>query len=158
MSTISPVPEGQSALSPSLIAKNCAKALDFYKSAFGATEEFRLVEPSGKIGHAEIRIAGALIMLADEYPDFGCLSPASVGGCPVKLHLYVQDVDAALARALSAGATLVRELRTEFYGDRTATVADPFGYSWQLASRVENVSPAQMQARWNKTLQAGSAA
>jgi PhnB protein len=153
MPTVSPVPQGQSALVPHLVAKNCAKAIDFYKIAFGATEEFRLVEPSGKIGHAELRIGGALIMLADEYPDFGAVSPPSVGGCPVKLQLYVTDADAAVARAVAAGATVVREAKTEFYGDRTATVADPFGYTWQIASRVENVSPTEMQARWNKMMQ-----
>lgn len=146
------VPQGQSALTPCLIAKNCARAIEFYKTAFGATEDFRLVEPSGKIGHAEIRIAGALVMLADEYPDFGALSPGTVGGCPIKLHVYVADVDAAVARAVTAGATVVRQAKDEFYGDRTATVADPFGYSWQLASRVEKVSPAEMQRRWTRML------
>lgn len=155
MSTVDPVPAGQSPLVPYLVVANCAKAIGFYTSAFGATEEFRLVEPSGKIGHAEIRIEGALIMLADEYPDFGALSPSSVGGCPVKLQLYVRDADASVARAVKAGATLVRQLKNEFYGDRTAMLADPFGYSWQIASRIENVSPAEMQARWNSMMQPG---
>jgi PhnB protein len=155
MSTSRPVPTGQTALTPHLVARNCAKAIEFYKAAFDAKEEFRLVEPSGKVGHAELRIHGALVMLADEYPDFGALSPASVGGCPVKLHLYVPDVDAAVARAVAAGATLVREVRNEFYGDRTGTIADPFGYSWQIATRIEEVSPVEMQARWTRALQDG---
>lgn len=155
MSTVDPVPTGQSALVPYLVVKHCAKAIDFYAAAFGATEQFRLVEPSGKIGHAEIRIEGALIMLADEYPDFGAFSPSSIGGCPIKLQLYVRDADASVARAIKAGATLVRQLKDEFYGDRTAMVADPFGYAWQLASRIENVSPAEMQARWDRMIQAG---
>jgi PhnB protein len=150
--SINPVPAGQSALSMHLVTKDSAKAIEFFKAAFGATEEFRLTEPSGKVGHAEIRIHGALVMLADEYPDFGALSPASVGGCPVKLHLYVADADAAVARAVKAGATLLRPVRNEFYGDRTGTVVDPFGYSWQIASRVEEVSPVEMQKRWSAVL------
>lgn len=155
MSTLKPVPDGQTALTPYLVARNCAKAIEFYKAAFDAEEEFRLVEPPGKVGHAELRIHGARVMLSDEYPDFGTLSPASVGGCPVRLHLYVPDVDAAVARAVAAGASLVRAVRNEFYGDRTGTIADPFGYSWQIATRIEEVSPAAMQARWTKALQGG---
>ncbi|HZP98205.1 MAG TPA: VOC family protein [Reyranella sp.] len=126
----------------------CAKAIALYKEAFGATEDFRLVEPSG----AELRIGGALISMADEYPDYGCLSPPSIGGSPVKFQLYVADVDAAVARAAKAGATLTWNVRNEFYGDRTATVADPFGYSWQLSSRIEAVTPAEMQARWSRAM------
>jgi PhnB protein len=152
MSSVSPVPDPQRPLAPYLVAKNCDKAIAFYKAAFGATEDFRLVEPSGKVGHAELRIQGALVMLADEYPDFGALSPASVGGCPVKFLLYVDDADKAVARAVAAGATIVRQLRNEFYGDRVATIADPFGYSWQIASRVEDISPAEMQARWDRMM------
>lgn len=152
---VAPVPPGQGALTPYLIVKDAAAALAFYARAFGATEDFRLTEPSGKVGHAEIRIAGALVMLADEYPDFGALAPPSVGGCPVKLHLYVPDVDAAVARAVAAGATVLRAVKLEFFGDRTGTLADPFGYSWQLASRVETVSPAEMQRRWDKALAGG---
>ncbi len=152
MSSVNPVPSNQSAVIPTLNTKNSAKAIEFYQAAYGATDDFRLVEPSGKIGHAEIRIEGAPIMLADEYPDFGALSPATVGGCPVKFQIYVTDTDKAVERAVKAGATVTRELRNEFYGDRTATVADPFGYSWQLSSRIENVTPAEMQARWNKMM------
>jgi PhnB protein len=152
MSKVNPVPQGHSPLVPQLVTKNCANAIAFYQRAFGAKEQFRLVEASGKVGHAELRIDGALLTLADEYPDFGCLSPATIGGSPVQLQLYVPDVDAAVDRAVTAGATLVRPLRNEFYGDRTATVADPFGYSWNLASRVEEVPPAEMQARWDRMM------
>lgn len=152
MSNIDPVPTGHSPLVPMLGMKNCAKAIAFYKDAFGATEEFRLVEASGKIGHAELRIGGALVSVSDEYPDYGCLSPPSIGGTPVKFQLYVADVDAAIARAVRAGASLVRSLRNEFYGDRTGTVADPFGYSWQLSSRIETVAPSEMQARWDRAM------
>lgn len=93
-----------------------------------------------------------MVSVSDEYPDYGCLSPLSIGGTPVKFQLYVPDVDAAIARAVQAGATLVRPLRNEFYGDRTGTVADPFGYSWQLSSRIETVSPSEMQARWDRAM------
>lgn len=155
-SGVAPVPEGHGALVPMLGFKNCAKAIAFYERAFGATEEFRLVEPSGKVGHAEMRIGGAVISMADEYPDYGCLSPPSIGGSPVKFQLYVADVDAAVTRAEKAGATLVRPVRDEFYGDRTATIADPFGYTWQLSTRVENVAPAEMQARWDRAMAGGS--
>jgi len=152
MSNIDPVPTGHSPLVPMLGMKNCAKAIAFYKDAFGATEEFRLVETSGKIGHAELRIGGALVSVSDEYPDYGCLSPPSIGGTPVKFQLYVADVDAAIAQAVQAGASLVRSLRNEFYGDRTGTVADPFGYSWQLSSRIETVAPSEMQERWDRAM------
>ena len=152
MSGIDPVPQGHSPLVPTLTLKNASAAIAFYKEAFGATEELRLAEPSGKVGHAELRIGGALVALADEYPDYGCLSPATIGASPVSFHLYVPDVYAAVARAVTACATLVRPLRNEFYGDRTATVADPFGYRWQLSSRIEDVSPGEMQARFERLM------
>lgn len=155
MSSLDPIPSAQSPLTPHLVVQGAANALAFYAAAFGAIENFRLTEPSGKIGHAEICIHGALVMLSDEYPDFGALGPASIGGSPVKLHLYVADVDAAVARALAAGATLIRPVRDEFYGDRTGTIVDPFGHSWQLASRVAEVSPAEMQARWDRMIAQG---
>ncbi len=150
MSMVKANPEVRSVLAPYLITRDCPKAIAFYTAAFGATEDFRLMMPSGKVGHAEIRIAGAQVLLADEFPDFGALSPASIGGCPITLHLLVEDADAAVARAVGAGAMLVRELSNEFYGHRAATVADPFGYSWKLSSVIEDVSPAEMQARLNK--------
>lgn len=152
MSNIHPIPPEHSPLVPHLAVKAASKAIAFYETAFGAAEEFRLAEASGKIGYAQLRVGGAVFALADEYPDFGCLSPATIGGTPVKLQLYVQDVDASVARALQAGATLVRALRNEFYGDRTATVADPFGYQWQLSSRIETLGPSEMQARWNRMM------
>lgn len=152
MSNVKPVPDSHSALVPMLGIKNCAKAIAFYKEAFGAMEDFRLVEASGKIGHAELRIGGALISVSDEYPDYGCLSPLSIGGTPVKFQLYVENVDAAVERAIQAGASLLRPVRDEFYGDRTGTVADPFGYSWQLSSRKEAVTPEEMQARWDRAM------
>src|SRR4051812_38032073 len=108
-----------------LIVKNTPAAIAFYTAAFGAKELFRLVEPSGKVGHAEVELAGTTLALADEYPDFGALSPISVGGSPVSMHLYVDDVDAVVAKAEKAGATLLRPIVDEFYGDRVGMITDP---------------------------------
>jgi PhnB protein len=130
-------------------------ALAFYGKAFGAVELFRLVEPSGRVGHAEIKIGDSVLMLNDEYPDFGARSPASVGGSPVAFRIEVPDADAAVARAVKAGATVVRPVQDEFYGDRMGMVACPFGYRWSLATPKEEVSPAEMQKRWTEML-AGS--
>jgi PhnB protein len=144
------IPEGMHSVTPHLVCAGAAKAIDFYQKAFGATEVYRLTDPqSSRIGHAELRIGGALLMLADEWPDFGALSPASIGGSPVTLHLYVDDVDAVVERATAAGATILRAIRNEFYGDRTGTMVDPFGHQWQIATRKEEVSPQEMQKRWN---------
>lgn len=140
-------------LTAHLIVKNAARALDFYRDAFGAEELFRLVEPSGKVGHAEMRIGATGFMLADEYPDFGALGPASIGGTPVKFRLEVADAQAAMARAVKAGAVEVRPLKDEFYGDRTGMVADPFGHHWFIAQKVEDVSPEEMQRRWTQMLE-----
>jgi PhnB protein len=138
------------ALSPYLVVKGAARAIEFYRVAFGARELYRLRDPgSDRLGHAELDVLGSRLMLADEYPDFGALSPISVGGSPVSLHLYVEDVDATFARAVAAGATVLRPLKDEFFGDRTGMVADPFGHRWHLATRKEAVSPEEMQRRWD---------
>ena len=136
-------------LTPHLVVRGAAKAIQFYVDAFGAAEVFRLTEPSGKVGHAEIRVGDGTLMLADEYPDFGALSPSTIGGSPVSMHLYVDDVDASLARVVALGATVLRQAKDEFYGDRTATMVDPFGHRWQLSMRKETVSPEEMQRRWS---------
>jgi PhnB protein len=136
------------ALTPYLIVNDAALAIEFYTQVFGAQEEFRLTDPEGKIGHAELTIGGARMMLADEYVDFGALSPPSVGGTPVHIHVYVEDIEQVVTRALAAGGLLIREVKLEFFGDRTCTLVDPFGHHWQLATRVEDVSPAEMQRRW----------
>jgi PhnB protein len=147
MSTVKPVPDEYQALAPYLIVKGAAGAIEHYIAAFGAREIYRLVEPSGKVGHAELEIGRSRFMLADEYPDWGALSPVTVGGTPVSLHLYVDDVDAVVARAVDAGATVLRAVKDEFFGDRTAQVMDPFGHKWHLATHKEDVSPAEMQRR-----------
>jgi len=154
MRTAKPIPDGRQVLTPYLVVRNAAKAIEFYTEAFGAKEVFRLTEPQGKIGHAELRIGDSLLMLADEYPDFGALGPASIGGSPVTLHLYVEDVDRVVAGATSAGATLLRAVKDEFYGDRTGMIVDPFGHKWHIATHAEDVSPQEMQRRWGAMLRA----
>lgn len=142
-------------LSPYLVVQGAARAIEFYVRVFGARELYRLTEPSGKIGHAELELSGCRCMLADEYPDFGALAPPTVGGSPVSLHLYVDDVDAVVASALELGATLLRPVKLEQFGDRTGLVLDPFGHRWHLATRVEQVSPEEMQRRWSNSFTAG---
>ena len=141
-------------LTPYLVVKGADAAIRFYATVFGAREDFRLTEPSGKVGHAELLIGDSRLMLADEYPDFGALGPASIGGTPVGLQLYVPDVDATIALAEACGATLLRAAKDEFYGDRSGVVVDPFGHRWHLATRKEVVTPQQMQARWSAMLSA----
>jgi PhnB protein len=131
------------------------EAIGFYVKAFGATELFRLTDPSGRIGHAEIKIGDSVLMLNDEYPDFGAKSPATTGGSPVAFHVQVADADKAVDRAVKAGATLVRPVQDQFYGDRSGMVACPFGYRWFLGATKEVVSPIEMQKRWSKMLEGG---
>ena len=131
-------------------------ALAFYAKAFGAVEQFRLTEPgSGRIGHAEIRIGDSLLMMNDEYPSFGAKSPNAIGGSPVAFHVQVPDADKAVERAIAAGATLVRPVQDQFYGDRSGMVACPFGYRWSLATPKETVSAAEMQKRWSEMMESG---
>jgi PhnB protein len=140
------------AVTPYLVVRHAARAIEFYTEAFGARELFRLSEPDGKIGHAELAFGDATIMLADEYPDFGALSPHSVGGSPVKLRLEVDDADAAIRQAVEAGATVLRPARDQFHGDRSGMIVDPFGHSWFIAARIEDVTPAEMQRRFSAAL------
>jgi PhnB protein len=145
----------QSTLTPYLSLKDTSAAIAFYKKAFGAKESFRLTAPSGKIGHAEIAIGDALMMLSDEAPDFGHMSAQTLGGSPILLHLYVADVDAFVATAIKGGATLLRPVKDEFYGDRTGQIADPFGYKWMIATRKKQLSPDEMQRLWSEALAGG---
>src|SRR5882757_4023653 len=148
--------EARQTLRAHMTVHDAKAAITFYAKAFGAVEVFRLVEPaSGRVGHAEIRIGDSILMLNDEYPDFGAKSPAATGGSPVAFHIHVADADKAVDRAIKAGATLVRPVQDQFYGDRAGMVACPFGYRWFLAAPKEVVSPAEMQKRWNEMLAAG---
>lgn len=149
MKTVKPAPDVSRAPTPHVVVKGAAKAIQFYVDAFGAREIYRLAEPGGKIGHAELAIGTGKLMLADEYPDWGALSPVTIGGSPVSIHLYVEDVDDVVNRAVRCGATVLRQAKDEFFGDRVATLVDPFGHRWQLATRLEDVAPAEMQRRWS---------
>jgi PhnB protein len=140
-------PDGYHSVTPYLIVRGGTRALDFYKKAFGATELMRLDAPGGKIGHAEIRIGDSVVMLADENPDWGSKSPESYGGSPVHLMIYVDDVDTVFKRSLGTGATETRPVKDQFYGDRSGTLADPFGHSWTIATHKEDLSPEEIQKR-----------
>jgi PhnB protein len=149
MSTaVQPIPDGYQAATPYLIVANAAKAIEFYKQAFGAAETVRMAAPGGKIMHAEIKIRQAPIMLADECPEWDARSPRTLGGSPVGLLLYVEDVDSFVQKATAAGATLVKPVQDQFYGDRTGTLVDPFGHKWTIATHKEDVSPEEMQKRF----------
>lgn len=147
---VSPIPEQYHTATPYLIAKDAAKALEFYKTAFGAEVLSAMKEPSGKIGHAEIRIGDSIIMLADEYPEMKIVSPVTLGGTPVSILLYVEKVDDTFAQAIAAGATVTAPLENKFYGDRMGCLKDPFGHSWYLASRIEILTDKEIQERMAK--------
>jgi uncharacterized glyoxalase superfamily protein PhnB len=125
-----------------------SEAIEFYRRAFNATELFRLQEPSGRIGHAEIRIGPATVMLSDEYPEHGIVGPRALGGTTFSIHLHVENADSAFEQAVNAGATVVRPLKDQFYGERSGTVRDPFGHEWLLGSHIEDVSTDEMQRRY----------
>lgn len=144
---VKPIPDGYHSVTPYLCVKDAARAIEFYKQAFGATERILMADPGGRIGHAEIKIGDALIMLADEFPEMGFLSPETTGGSPVMLHLYVKDVDAFFNQAVAAGAKAQRPVEDQFYGDRAGKLADPFGHVWYIATHKEDVSPEEMKRR-----------
>jgi len=144
---IKAIPDGYQTATPYLIIAGAAAAIDFYKRAFGATEMMRMVDPNGRIGHAEIRIGDSVIMLADEHPEMGYRSPRSLGGSSVSILLYLADVDAVFARAVAAGARAQRPVIDQFYGDRSGTLEDPFGHVWTVATHVEDVPAEEIQRR-----------
>ena len=153
---VAPIPPGYASVTPYLIVRGAAQAIDFYRRAFGAVELFRLAGPDGTIGHAEIRIGNSPVMLADGmggYPD-----PLTLGGSAVSFMLYVPDVDAAFARAIAAGGTVKRPVADQFYGDRTGTLADPFGHVWSLGTHVEDVSPQEMDRRFQAMMKPAAGA
>jgi PhnB protein len=148
MSTnVKPIPDSYPVVAPYLIIPGAAKALEFYKEVFGAKERMRLEMPGGVIGHAEIQFGDSVVMMADEFPQMGIQGPAKYGGSPVSLHLYVTDVDAVVAKAVSLGAKITRPVANQFYGDRSGTITDPFGHIWNIATHVENVSHEETTRR-----------
>jgi len=144
---VQPIPEGYHAVTPYLIFSSAAEAIAFYAKALGASEVLRMDGPGGKIHHAEINIGGSRVMLADEHPEIQALSPKTIGGSPVSMHLYVEDVDAAVKRAVEAGATLIRPVSDQFYGDRVGGIEDPFGYRWFIATRKEDLTMDEIRRR-----------
>lgn len=141
---VTAIPKGYNSITPYLILNQAAKAIEFYKKVFGAKERMRM-EHNGKVGHAELKIGDSLIMLADECPEKGAVSPK--GGAGVGIHLYVKDVDAVFKKAVASGAKVLREVDNMFYGDRSGGIEDPFGHHWYIATHVENVTPAKLRKR-----------
>jgi PhnB protein len=152
---VKPIPDGYHSVTPYLIVRGGAQALEFYKKALGAKEVMRMPGPDGKVGHAEIRIGDSHIMLADEHPERGVVGPQALGGSPVGLCVYVENVDAVFDRAVSAGAKVVHPVKDQFYGDRSGTVDDPFGHRWTIATHKEDVSPEEMQRRMQAFMKQG---
>ena len=146
MSAVRPIPEGKEGAVPYLCVRGGSEAIDFYVRAFGAVESFRM-EHEGKIGHAELKIGPAVIFLADEYAEMGWLSPQAIGGTPVMMHLYVEDVDAFAQKAVAGGAKLIRPVEDQFYGDRGGRLEDPFGHRWHVATQIEELTPEEMRRR-----------
>jgi len=136
-------------LFPYLRVKNAGKAIEFYTRAFGVTEKFRLTEPSGRIGHCELDFGGAVVMLSEEYPELGFVGPQTIGGTSMSIHLHVDDCDAAIRHAVAEGAEVVREPSDAFYGERSGTVRDPFGHEWMIGHSIEDVTPEEMQRRYD---------
>ena len=147
MPNVKPVPEGYHNVTPYLFVRSAASAIDFYKNIFGATEIMRMPGSNGKIMHAELRIGDSIVMLADENPQTGVMSPQTIGGFSVGMHLYVENVDQVIQKAVESGAKLLRPIKNQFYGDRSGSVLDPFGHMWSVATHVEDVSPEEMRKR-----------
>jgi len=155
--TVRPKPDGYHSVTPYLSIKGAAEAIEFYKRAFSATELFRLVAPSGDIGHAEIKIGNSAIMLADPCETGPFRSPQSLGGSSIGLHVYVEDVDALFAQAVGAGAKVVKPVQDQFYGDRTGTLEDPFGHVWFLATHKEDLTSEEIKKRAEALFKQGGA-
>ena len=156
MSKVSYIPKDYNSVTPYLIVKDAAKAIEYYKKVFGATETVRMNGPDGKVGHAELKIGNSIIMLADENPSMGPghTSASTVGGSPVSLYVYLPDVDKAVERATAAGGKLLKPVEDQFYGDRSGFIQDPFGHLWGIATHVEDVSPEEMKERMKKLMPA----
>jgi PhnB protein len=155
MAKVKPIPEGYPRLSPYLYVDDAQAAIDFYGEVFGTKERMRMPAPEGKIGHAELQFGDSILMLADQFPEMGARSPRTVGGSPVTLSVYVEDVDDVYQRAMRGGATEIRGVRDEFYGDRTGQFEDPFGHRWSIATHVEDVAPDEMEKRAAQMMQQG---
>ena len=149
---VKPIPDGYGAVTPVLVVSGAARAMEFYRTVFGAKERMRMTGPGGKIVHAELTIGNAVLMVTDEFPEWGNLGPKSAADSPVRIALYVDDVDELVKRAVAAGATLLIPVADQFYGDRSGRLADPFGHLWIVSTHKEDVSPGEMQRRMDELL------
>jgi PhnB protein len=147
MNPVKPIPDGYHTATPYLIVNSASDALSYYKKAFAATELFRMAGPDGKIGHAEFKVGDSIMMIADENPAMEARSPKSLGGSPISIMLYVEDVDVVFNRAIAAGATVERRIEDKFYGDRAGGMIDPFGHKWYIATHKEDVPPDELERR-----------
>jgi len=150
------VPEGYRTVTPYLVIRDAAKAIEFYKKAFGAKEAMSMPMPDGKIAHAEIQIGDSMVMISDEIPEFGTKSPETLNGTPVGIFLYVPDVDATFKQAIASGATEVMPVADQFWGDRYGKVRDPFGHQWNIATHTEDLTPAEIGERAAKAMSSGA--
>ena len=153
---VKPIPDNYHRVTPYLVVDGAAKAIDFYKKAFGATELMRMPAPGDKIGHAEIKIGDSVVMLADAVAEMGHKSPKTLGGSPISLLVYVENADSTVSGAVAAGAKLTRPVENQFYGDRMGGITDPFGHQWHVATHVEDVSPEEMKRRMEAMATAGA--
>jgi PhnB protein len=152
MADVDPIPDSYPRVTPYLYVDGAEAAIDFYVRVFGAVERMRMNAPDGRVAHAELAIGDGLIMVSDEFPDYGALAPGSIGGSPVTMAVYVEDVDAVCDAAIAAGATAKVPVKDEFYGDRVGMFIDPFGHGWHVATHIEDVSPEDMRARMEAQL------
>jgi PhnB protein len=154
MSKVHYIPKGYNTVTPYLVIKGAAKAIDYYKKVFGATVVVRMDGPDGQVGHAELQIGDSRIMLADEKPSMGHRSATTIGGSPVSLYVYLPDCDKVVEKAVADGAKILKPVEDQFYGDRSGFIQDPFGHLWGIATHVEDVSPEEMDERAKKAAQA----
>ncbi len=153
---VKPIPDGYHSVTPYLIVDGAARAIEFYKDAFGATELKRMEMPDGKIAHAEIQIGDSRVALADEFPEMNFRSPQGLGGTSVHFYIYDEDVDARVERAVAAGAKLIRPVKDQFYGDRSGSVEDPFGHHWYIATHIEDLTPEEVKRRMDAEMGQGA--
>jgi PhnB protein len=155
MSPVKPIPDGYPRVSPYLVVEGANQAIDFYTKVLGATERMRMGAPGGKVGHAELQIGDSVVMLADEFPDMGYGGPKQVGGTPVTISVYVEDVDKTFETAVQAGAKSLRPVENQFYGDRAGQFEDPWGHRWSVSTHVEDVPPDEMAKRAQEAMGGG---
>jgi PhnB protein len=155
MANAKPIPEGYPQVTPYLAVDDANRAIEWYSTVFGTRERMRLGAPDGKVGHAELELGDSLLMLADEFPEMGMRSPKAVGGTPVTISLYVDDVDGVFERAVQGGAKPLRQVEDQFYGDRVGSFEDPFGHRWSVATHVEDVPPDEMERRAAEAMDGG---